>query len=208
MTLTVKKGICYCIFLMLFVACTKNAEQKNTITPSLDNVVATVPTNPTFIDYLIKKGSQFCLQNIYKEINTQEMKFVVKFDSSAVYETINPANQFDINKLYGFADNDSIHHVCSARFGWNWINNSLWLYGYVYNNTVLLKQTLTTIPIGQEINCSIKVNGNTYIFMVNGTAFTMPRTSTTPKGKGYQLYPYFGGDELAPHDIRIAIKEL
>jgi hypothetical protein len=32
--------------------------------------------------------------------------------------------------------------------------------------------------------------------------------ATTPKGQGYQLYPYFGGDETAPHDINIWIKNL
>jgi hypothetical protein len=30
----------------------------------------------------------------------------------------------------------------------------------------------------------------------------------TTKAKGYQLYPYFGGNELAPHDMHIWIKDL
>jgi hypothetical protein len=33
-------------------------------------------------------------------------------------------------------------------------------------------------------------------------------TFSTPKGKGYRLYPYFGGDETAPHDISIWVKDL
>jgi hypothetical protein len=35
----------------------------------------------------------------------------------------------------------------------------------------------------------------------------MPRKSTTIKAVGYKLYPYFGGDELAPHPVSIWIKE-
>ena len=37
---------------------------------------------------------------------------------------------------------------------------------------------------------------------------SLPRTSATSKAEGYKLYPYFGGDESAPHDIFIYIKEL
>ncbi len=36
----------------------------------------------------------------------------------------------------------------------------------------------------------------------------MPRASTTVKSSGYKLYPYFGGDEFAPHDVRVWIKEV
>ncbi|MEO5783498.1 MAG: hypothetical protein ABIQ07_09520 [Ginsengibacter sp.] len=37
--------------------------------------------------------------------------------------------------------------------------------------------------------------------------YSLPRTSTTAKAIGYKLYPYFGGDETAPHEIDIWIKE-
>jgi len=36
----------------------------------------------------------------------------------------------------------------------------------------------------------------------------MSRASSTATAVGYKLYPYFGGDEAAPHDINIWIKEL
>jgi hypothetical protein len=35
----------------------------------------------------------------------------------------------------------------------------------------------------------------------------MPRAAATVKAKGYRLYPYFGGDETAPHDITISIRD-
>jgi hypothetical protein len=73
---------------------------------------------------------------------------------------------------------------------------------------VVYHQPLRSIAIGTEINCSIKIDGNKYVFTINGTAFNMPRASNTSTGKGYKLYPYFGGDELAPHDITIKIKEM
>jgi hypothetical protein len=52
------------------------------------------------------------------------------------------------------------------------------------------------------------VDGNKYVFTVNGNPVNIPRSSTTTTGRGYKLYPYFGGDELAPHNVTIKIKEL
>ncbi|HVX50367.1 MAG TPA: hypothetical protein VHB48_09420, partial [Chitinophagaceae bacterium] len=96
----------------------------------------------------------------------------------------------------------------SARFGWNWKNNALWLYGYIYNNGVMHYKTLGNIPIGKPADCTIIVDSNRYKFVLNGKTTVMPRASTTPAAIGYKLFPYFGGTEAAPHKITIAIKEL
>jgi hypothetical protein len=74
-------------------------------------------TNDGWIDYNIAKGEQYCDKNTYKPVSLTEMKFMVKFDSSAVYQTVDPDNQGDINKLYGFSDNNQDHHTNSARIG-------------------------------------------------------------------------------------------
>jgi hypothetical protein len=58
------------------------------------------------------------------------------------------------------------------------------------------------------VNCSIKVDSTNYLFTVNGITTQLPRTATTAKAEGYQLYPYFGGDETAPHQINIWIKNV
>src|SRR5437763_5909011 len=73
-----------------------------------------------YITYTIFKGQQFCDHNPYKSVETNEMKFYVQFDSSAVYESQLSENQYDINKLYGFSDNNMDHHKYSARIGWRW----------------------------------------------------------------------------------------
>ncbi len=163
---------------------------------------------PVFVRYQIAKGAQYCDKNTYKKISCTEMKFIVKFDSSAIYTTLDPGNQNDINKLYGFSDNNRTHHEFSARIGWRWSNNALRLFGYVYNNSVRRSQEICTGKIGEEIECTIKVIGAHYLFSVGGQTLSMPRTSTTPAAEGYQLYPYFGGDETAPHSISIWIKDL
>jgi hypothetical protein len=161
-----------------------------------------------FITYKILKGQQSSSPAQYKYYSSlTEMKFTAKFDSSAIYATVNPTNQLDINKLYGFADDDKQHHASSARIGWRWYTNRLELFGYVYNDSVRTTQLITQVPLKTEIPCSIKVDGTRYVFTANGTQITMPRTAKTTTGKGYRLYPYFGGDEMAPQDITIQIRE-
>ena len=163
---------------------------------------------PQFIKYTIKAGQQYCDQTVYKQTDYNELKFIVKFDSTAVYQTTFSNNQLDVNKLYGFSDNNSDHHQFSARFGWRWSANALHLFAYTYNNGEMSYEELGTVSIGTEYTCSIKVTAANYIFSFNEASKNMSRASSTATAVGYKLYPYFGGDEAAPHDINIWIKEL
>jgi len=195
------KNLLFAVTLLLaFASCKKGLDLQGRMHDS-------TPVNQ-YIEYVINQGSQSANQNTYRQINSNEMKFVVKFDNSAIYQTIAPVNQLDINKLYGFSDNNQDHHQNSARFGWRWNQNALELFAYVYNNGVQSDKYLGKVNIGDEINCAIKVAGNQYLFTLNGAQTTMPRASTTEMAVGYQLYPYFGGDEMAPHEIKIQIKNL
>lgn len=187
--------------LLIFSCCTK----EKTITQK--QIVTTIPI-AEFSKYTIKKGAQFSNENGYVQSNYSELKFIAKFDSSAIYKSITAENQFDINKLYGFADNNAGHQQFSARFGWRWSDNALRLFGYVYNNGIRDSKELGTVKIGVENNCSIKISSASYIFSLNGKIETLPRSAITTTAVGYKLYPYFGGNEYAPHDIFIWIKEL
>lgn len=166
------------------------------------------PTTTTqFTKYTIRLGQNSCDGNYMAMTSYAELKFIAKFDSTAIYSTVNPYNQLDINKLYGFSDNNSTHQQFSARFGWRWSDKALRLFGYVYNNGIRDSKELGTVSIGAENNCSIKVSGKSYIFSLNGKVDSLPRASTAIKANGYKLYPYFGGDEPAPNNIYIWIKE-
>jgi hypothetical protein len=166
------------------------------------------PTTTTqFTRYTIRQGQNYCDENKFTSTSYSELNFIAKFDSTAIYSTVNPVNQLDINKLYGFSDNNATHQQFSARFGWRWSDNALRLFGYVYNNGVRDSKELGTVAIGSENSCSIKVTAKSYIFSLNGAVDSLPRTSTTAQANGYKLYPYFGGDETAPHTIYIWIKE-
>ncbi len=161
-----------------------------------------------FKKYTIDSAAHFCNDNNFVTTSLTELKFVVKFDSSAIYTTADFNNQDDINKLYGFADNNTQHHQYSARIGWRWSNQALRLFGYVYNAGIVTSKELATVDIGKENRCTIKVSPQNYIFSINNNIDSLPRKSSTTKAEGYKLYPYFGGDETAPHKITILIKDL
>ncbi len=175
------------------------------------NTTGHYPPDPavpgSFTQYRIPKFQHYAEQSVYTSISREELRFHVKFDSTAMYTTKEAGNQYDINKLYGFADNDALHHQYSARIGWRWSDGALRLFAYVYNNALVSYEELGIVSIGAEHSCSIKIKADTYIFSVNGVSKTLPRQSTTIKAQGYKLFPYFGGDETAPHDISIWIKE-
>lgn len=189
-------------FSLLFTSCNKTVDhliQKNIISKSQTSAPVT---------YIIKQGEHYADRNNFTSIETSTLAFVAKFDSSAIYTSKDAVNQYDINKLYGFSDNNAHHHSYSARFGWSWTDNHLHLYAYVYNEGIVTSKHLGTADLGKEINCSIRVDAGQYIFTVNGQSTSMPRKSTTEKAKGYLLYPYFGGDETAPHNVTIQITNL
>lgn len=193
-----------CISLLLYTGCTKTLEAL----PNEDFLSKTNTEQQVFKKYTIKAGAHSSLETTYKPIETAAMNFAVKFDSSAIYLSKNAENQEDINKLYGFSDNGTDHHKFSARIGWGWSRQALRLYAYVYNNGTRTDKEITTIPLGQEIVCNIKATATHYIFSVGNVTEQLPRMSTSPLAKGYQLYPYFGGDETAPHEVRIWIRDL
>ncbi|MBC7889809.1 MAG: hypothetical protein H7Z13_18180 [Ferruginibacter sp.] len=186
----------FCLLLIVF-GCSKN-----------ETLIAPAPIypNPNYITYTILQGQHYCDKNSFRPFNANQMAFKVKFDSTAIYQSSNAANQFDINKLYGFSEGQN-HHINSARIGWVWNKNALRLYAYVYSDSTRKMKEITAVGIGEEISCSIGISGKQYVFSVNKISTSLERSIEGPAVAGYWLYPYFGGDETAPHNIFIDIMD-
>ena len=162
-----------------------------------------------FSEYVIDSGAHYTNGNGYKAIsNTKSIHFIAWFDSTCIYKSVDPNNQGDINKLYGFSDCNTTHQESSARVGWSWNGHSFDLYAYCYVNSLRQSKLLGSIKPRERADLTIAISGNKYHFTMNGRVVSMDRECSTPTIEGYQLYPYFGGDEVAPHAMRIYIKEL
>lgn len=185
-----------------------NTDTSSTIDSSKLQHGDTTKLVDTFVTYHIKKGNNYCDGNYYPVDTYMVVHFMAILDSSCIYTTTDPADQEDINKLYGFSDCSSHHQTNSARFGWNWTRDSMRIHAYCYAGTVRSYKELGTVPVGQPFECRLSVTPTSYVFELNGKTTTMTRGCKEPVANGYKLFPYFGGNEIAPHDVYVRIKEL
>lgn len=158
-----------------------------------------------FTTYTIKKGSQSSRHRI-SFFTKKELKFSARFNQTAVYCTSDSVNQQDINKLYGFSDCSSGHHYNSARFGWRWYQGQLQIFAYTYAGGRRTFRYMTHVNLNEEYEYCIRIERTQYVFSVNGIRETLPRACSVG-GIKYYLFPYFGGNEIAPRKIRIKIRE-
>lgn len=136
----------------------------------------------------------------------------VTFDSSCIYDV--GSNQQDWNKLIGLgfvgAKDQQIgkppHRIDGVRIGWRW-NPQLQridLGSYTYVRGVLTSKKLTDVKIGEPIEVDIKVDYKRKVYIVmdkEEISYVHDKTIALKTGV------YFGGQEVAPHNMRIRIVE-
>ena len=193
------RALCVLLIVLIAGSCKKDEAVENAAPPASNT--------PGYKEYIIPKGDHYALQNDFRPTRIRQLKFSVLFDSSCIYSTTKAYNTEDVNKLYGFSDCNTQHHLNSARFGWRWTGRELEILAYCYADSVRQIKPLGVIAIGKPAEMSICVEAENYVFELNGSAALMQRRCSTEYAEGYQLYPYFGGDEVAPHEVRIRIRE-
>ena len=171
----------------------------------MGNAVDPVTTDVVKV-YTIKKGSHSADGNSFKLVYTSTLNCEVVFDSSAIYQSRIKGNQQDVNKLIGFSDCGDHHQQNSARLGWSWNGEAVAMYAYAYRNGERVIRYLKSFPLHQSIVCAVSVVGDKYYFSAGSAKDSLNRHCAGYGGVRYKLYPYFGGDETAPHDITIKMK--
>ncbi len=141
----------------------------------------------------------------YKSNYDNNIKFKVIFDESAIYRTKDPLNQADVNKLYGVSDCGKSHMEYSIRFGWRYYGGSLQILWFKHEAGEFTFGIITSVEINKSHTCTLDIFEDEYIMSVNNISTVISRACPNDY-KRYYLYPYFGGDEVAPHTIKIKIK--
>lgn len=155
--------------------------------------------------YIIKQGSHQSDHSFEDAITDSLIEFNVIFDSSAIYNNLDEDEE-DVNKLYGMSDCGMMHHMNSARIGWRWFKNNLQLFAYSYCNGKRTIEKIGDFPINKELSCAIYCLKDEYLFKVNDKTVSTKRSCNF--NEHYLLYPYFGGNNTAPHRIKIKIAHL
>lgn len=165
------------------------------------------------MQYIIKKGNNYSSGRLFPRLTRKDtLAYKVKFFDNAIYLTADPYNQMDINKLFGLSESwfPGSHHDNSARFGWryNAKRHELELLAYIYENGKLFYIHLEDVELLRMYECKLEMSEDGYHFYINGKVmYWYPRPRRLGNWK-YYLYPYFGGDEPAPHDINLYLKEI
>lgn len=141
---------------------------------------------------------------------SNEISKQVIFDESCKYDLGN-VNQYDINKLFGVGFLPH-HHYNSVRWGWRWSNvkQKVELFGYVYSQGKRSERFIGDVRIYESVQLSIVITGDGYLFVLKAgqekTSIIFMEGSSTIVG--YKLGAYFGGDEKAPHDMKILMNNI
>jgi len=160
--------------------------------------------NEGYRTFTIKEGNHRSGYR-YKANYNNHIEFKVIFDESAIYRTKNPSNQADVNKLYGVSDCGKSHMKYSMRFGWRYYGDSLQILWFKHEAGEFTFSVIADIEINKSYTCTLDIFEDEYIMSVDNISTVIPRACPNDY-KRYYLYPYFGGDETAPHTIKIKIK--
>lgn len=161
--------------------------------------------------YVIKKGKHNCKPLLkFSLVYEKWLQFRVKFTESCLYKYDDLDGQ-DINKLMGFSDG-GLHTKNSARIGWRCIDGkTIELFSFCHVNSKMIYKYMTTVNIDEQVLVNMFVNDDEYMIDVTDSNFKMT-TNRVKRGTksnfklDYLLYPYFGGDHVAPHNIEIYIE--
>lgn len=162
-----------------------------------------------FEEFRIKKGKHSSRHRLI-ELEHEFLSYDVIFDETAVYQTTDERHQADVNKLFGFSECNSLHEENSSRFGWRWYNDQLEIFGFLHLDGDIVVSPVGVVELNKAYRYNLYLMDDHYEFEIEGitdTPVKMDRSHLVcNKGVYYRLWPYFGGDETAPHDISIFMR--
>lgn len=161
--------------------------------------------------FTIKKSKHYSDRLLTRVLNlftfSGHIERSVTFDNSCKYQ-LNQEDQGDVNKLFGYSIGIN-HHRNSSRFGWNWLDESLQLYAYLYREGERAILPLAELKVDRKYYLSIEAQETSDCFIVRDEDSVISVANVERRIKfrgGFQLWPYFGGNWPAPHDIRIKME--
>lgn len=133
-----------------------------------------------------------------------------KFDSSCEYD-LRSIDQFDINKLFGWSQ--GLHHKNSCRLGWVWnlSKKKMEIHAYSYVKGKRLSEYMCDCDLNKTYVGQIWIENSTYYFRVLDEKKEEILGYASIEADyliniGYTLKPYFGGNQPAPHEMKIFLE--
>ena len=163
--------------------------------------------------YTIDRGNHYSdgpIDKLFGNDNKADSwEWEVIFESSCIYlesDLLNPSNYLDVNKLIGFSDCDRHHSQYSCRVGWRASGDSIELLIYKRDDNNIGFKSLKKVYPDQIVNVTLDFKDTIYTSCIDGICDTLVRPCPDWSGRKYSLFPFFGGQETAPHKMKIRIK--
>lgn len=166
--------------------------------------------------YRIKKGKHSSSGLHFGITFKKTVIYRCSFDESCLY-LFEDQDKYDVNKLCGFSTT-WFHHIQSGRIGWRCIDgNLIEILTYSYNNK---KRNLSDMDVlgevlpNQEFEVTITDTEDFYKYTFEILGHKSTRTIFLDKKEkdwflfNYLLFPYFGGNKTAPHNMYINLKRI
>ena len=165
--------------------------------------------------YTIPQGKHSSGFHFRPHIGKKFLQYDVMFDRTSQYYHGN-IDQYDINKLFGLSFGH--HHKNSVRFGWRSLGNltsSIEILAYCYVDGKRMTDDESAIFVAmvdanEFYTYRINVCEKDFTLTIFNKGQVSGKVEITHRGIpfwGYHLYPYFGGNRKAPHDINIHFRK-
>lgn len=152
--------------------------------------------------YLILKDNHYSTVKFHGfHFGKKKMVKTVIFTESCRYD-LESKDQLDVNKLFGFSQ--LYHQHNSIRVGWRYSleHKQIELLSYVYIDGERTFESLGFYDIGAAIHIKLRIKQGLYWFIVDGET-RAKYVYQYSFNWGYNLGPFFGGNQVAPHNIEI-----
>lgn len=152
----------------------------------------------------IKKGTHKPFRIPMPVVFPATIGYKVNFTESCRYDI--GEDQSDINKLFGIGYFPT-HHSKSVRIGWNYnrLSDKINLWAYWYDNGKRRMEFLSAVPMMKIHYLRITQFEDYHVIQIPGIMFDV---LVRPQTFGYTLGLYFGGNQKAPHDMRVDMEML
>ena len=151
--------------------------------------------------FVIPQGQHSSINTI-KKYNENLLTFAFRFDETGRYD-LGDLDQIDTNKLIGFKYGVDPHQN-SFRFGWRWSTEDEYMIivAYSYVDGVRDIYDIGYCFLNQIYSGEIEETEEEIIYRFQGAEYVISKSTKKTKQK-YFLFPYFGGNKKAPHNINI-----
>jgi len=165
------------------------------------------------MQHTIRKGNHRSNRSWFPRFHFGKCRqsYKVTFFTGGKYD-LHGSDQLDINKLFGLSY--GMHHVNSVRFGWRWDlrKEMIEILAYVYVDGKRITEVDASIHVGFVFPgipyyYTIDVTESHYTFTLESILFQNSEFVSIKHDNltwwGYKLFPYFGGNQVAPEKVII-----